>query len=62
RTGLWESHRNRPERYAKQRPRRTPYRSLDQYHRARWGASVHPGQGQTPGGTRDGRPEPRVRT
>ncbi|MFC1440847.1 SDR family NAD(P)-dependent oxidoreductase [Streptacidiphilus sp. N1-10] len=28
RTGLWESHRNRPERFAKQRPRRTPYRSL----------------------------------
>ncbi|MFE5595141.1 SDR family NAD(P)-dependent oxidoreductase [Streptomyces sp. NPDC056549] len=34
RTGLWESHRNRPERYAKQRPRRTPYRSLDQYETA----------------------------
>ncbi|MGW4747682.1 SDR family NAD(P)-dependent oxidoreductase [Streptomyces sp. NPDC004290] len=34
RTGLWESHRNRPERYAKQRPRRTPYRSLDQYEAA----------------------------
>ncbi|MGW2634175.1 SDR family NAD(P)-dependent oxidoreductase [Streptomyces chattanoogensis] len=31
RTGLWESHRNRPERYAKQRPRRTPYRSLGQW-------------------------------
>jgi NAD(P)-dependent dehydrogenase (short-subunit alcohol dehydrogenase family) len=30
RTGLWESHRNRPARYAKERPRRTPYRSLDQ--------------------------------
>ncbi|MGW4684459.1 SDR family NAD(P)-dependent oxidoreductase [Streptomyces sp. NPDC004244] len=34
RTGLWESHRNRPERYAKQRPRRTPYRTLDQYESA----------------------------
>ncbi|MFJ3764403.1 SDR family NAD(P)-dependent oxidoreductase [Streptomyces sp. NPDC090082] len=34
RTGLWESHRNRPERYAKRRPRRTPYRSLDQYEAA----------------------------
>ncbi|MGW3847930.1 SDR family NAD(P)-dependent oxidoreductase [Streptomyces fagopyri] len=34
RTGLWESHRNRPSRYAKQRPRRTPYRSLDQWETA----------------------------
>ncbi|MET8945514.1 SDR family NAD(P)-dependent oxidoreductase [Streptomyces sp. NPDC004542] len=34
RTGLWESHRNRPARYAKQRPRRTPYRSLDQWETA----------------------------
>lgn len=34
RTGLWESHRNRPDRYAKQRPRRTPYRSLDQWEAA----------------------------
>ncbi|MEU4497288.1 SDR family NAD(P)-dependent oxidoreductase [Streptomyces sp. NPDC023998] len=34
RTGLWESHRNRPERYAKERPRRTPYRSLDQWQAA----------------------------
>ncbi|MFI6283873.1 SDR family NAD(P)-dependent oxidoreductase [Streptomyces sp. NPDC051018] len=34
RTGLWESHRNRPERYAKQRPRRTPYRSLGQWEAA----------------------------
>jgi NAD(P)-dependent dehydrogenase (short-subunit alcohol dehydrogenase family) len=34
RTGLWESHRNRPERYAKSRPRRTPYRSLDQWETA----------------------------
>ncbi|MEU8032355.1 SDR family NAD(P)-dependent oxidoreductase [Streptomyces sp. NPDC049099] len=34
RTGLWESHRNRPARYAKQRPRRTPYRSLDQWEEA----------------------------
>ncbi|MGW1227107.1 SDR family NAD(P)-dependent oxidoreductase [Streptomyces sp. NPDC001515] len=34
RTGLWESYRNRPERYAKERPRRTPYRSLDQWEAA----------------------------
>ncbi|MCX3059759.1 SDR family NAD(P)-dependent oxidoreductase [Streptomyces beihaiensis] len=34
RTGLWESHRNRPEKYAKQRPRKTPYRSLDQWETA----------------------------
>jgi NAD(P)-dependent dehydrogenase (short-subunit alcohol dehydrogenase family) len=34
RTGLWESHRNRPERYAKTRPRRTPYRSLAQWEEA----------------------------
>ncbi|MEV3991585.1 SDR family NAD(P)-dependent oxidoreductase [Streptomyces sp. NPDC049837] len=34
RTGLWESHRNRPGRYAKQRPRKTPYRSLDQWEAA----------------------------
>ncbi|KOV69706.1 SDR family NAD(P)-dependent oxidoreductase [Streptomyces sp. MMG1121] len=34
RTGLWESHRNRPARYAKQRPRKTPYRSLDQWEAA----------------------------
>ncbi|MEU9114263.1 SDR family NAD(P)-dependent oxidoreductase [Streptomyces sp. NPDC048483] len=34
RTGLWESHRNRPGRYAKQRPRRTPYRSLEQWEAA----------------------------
>jgi len=34
RTGLWESHRNRPARYAKERPRRTPYRSLDQWETA----------------------------
>lgn len=34
RTGLWESHRNRPERYAKERPRKAPYRSLDQYEAA----------------------------
>ncbi|MEU0035352.1 SDR family NAD(P)-dependent oxidoreductase [Streptomyces sp. NPDC006333] len=34
RTGLWESHRNRPSRYAKQRPRRTPYRGLDQWEAA----------------------------
>ncbi|MYT71137.1 MULTISPECIES: SDR family NAD(P)-dependent oxidoreductase [unclassified Streptomyces] len=34
RTGLWESHRNRPDRFAKERPRRTPYRSLDQWEAA----------------------------
>ncbi|MFJ6698433.1 SDR family NAD(P)-dependent oxidoreductase [Streptomyces sp. NPDC091272] len=34
RTGLWESHRNRPERYAKERPRKSPYRSLDQWEAA----------------------------
>lgn len=34
RTGLWESHRNRPERFAKERPRRTPYRSLAQWEEA----------------------------
>ncbi|WP_328542770.1 SDR family NAD(P)-dependent oxidoreductase [Streptomyces sp. NBC_00371] len=34
RTGLWEPHRNRPERYAKERPRRTPYRSLGQWESA----------------------------
>ncbi|MFE1176448.1 SDR family NAD(P)-dependent oxidoreductase [Streptomyces sp. NPDC058773] len=34
RTGLWESHRNRPARYAKARPRRTPYRSLAQWEAA----------------------------
>jgi NAD(P)-dependent dehydrogenase (short-subunit alcohol dehydrogenase family) len=34
RTGLWESHRNRPDRFAKERPRRTPYRSLAQWEAA----------------------------
>ncbi|QMU68929.1 SDR family NAD(P)-dependent oxidoreductase [Streptacidiphilus sp. P02-A3a] len=34
RTGLWESHRNRPQRFAKERPRRTPYRSLAQWEAA----------------------------
>lgn len=34
RTGLWESHRNRPARYAKRKPRRTPYRSLGQWEAA----------------------------
>ena len=34
RTGLWESYRNRPAKYAKSRPRRTPYRSLDQWEAA----------------------------
>lgn len=31
RTGLWESHRDRPGRYAEHRPRGTPYRSLGQW-------------------------------
>ncbi|WP_419993839.1 SDR family NAD(P)-dependent oxidoreductase [Streptomyces boninensis] len=34
RTGLWESHRNRPDRYAKSRPRKTPYHSLDKWEAA----------------------------
>ncbi|UNO42796.1 SDR family NAD(P)-dependent oxidoreductase [Streptomyces sp. MST-110588] len=34
RTGLWASHRNRPARYAKSRPRKTPYRSLEQWEAA----------------------------
>ncbi|MFI0979043.1 SDR family oxidoreductase [Streptomyces sp. NPDC021093] len=34
RTGLWESHRNRPSRYAKERPRKSPYRSLEQWEAA----------------------------
>ncbi|MYW66621.1 SDR family NAD(P)-dependent oxidoreductase [Streptomyces sp. SID8379] len=34
RTGLWESHRNRPDRFAKERPRKTPYRSLGQWESA----------------------------
>ncbi|MGW7005667.1 SDR family NAD(P)-dependent oxidoreductase [Streptomyces sp. NPDC054933] len=34
RTGLWESHRNRPARYAKSRPRRSPYRTLAQWEAA----------------------------
>ena len=34
RTGLWESHRNRPDRFAKERPRKTPYRSLAQWEAA----------------------------
>ncbi|MFC1411171.1 SDR family NAD(P)-dependent oxidoreductase [Streptacidiphilus sp. N1-12] len=34
RTGLWESHRNRPDRFAKEKPRRTPYRSLAQWEAA----------------------------
>jgi len=34
RTGLWESYRNRPERYAKTRPRQTPYPTLTQWEAA----------------------------
>lgn len=34
RTGLWESYRNRPERFAKSRPRRTPYNTLDAWEKA----------------------------
>ncbi|WP_436787432.1 SDR family NAD(P)-dependent oxidoreductase [Yinghuangia sp. YIM S10712] len=34
RTGLWESYRNRPERFAKSRPRKTPYNTLDAWEKA----------------------------
>ncbi|NSC20942.1 SDR family NAD(P)-dependent oxidoreductase [Streptomyces albus subsp. chlorinus] len=34
RTGLWESYRNRPARYARTRPRTTPYRTLGQWEAA----------------------------
>lgn len=34
RTGLWESYRNRPERYAKTRPRQTPYPTLQGWEKA----------------------------
>jgi NAD(P)-dependent dehydrogenase (short-subunit alcohol dehydrogenase family) len=34
RTGLWESYRNRPERYAKSRPRQTPYPTLEGWEQA----------------------------
>ena len=34
RTGLWESYRNRPERFAKSRPRQTPYPTLDDWEQA----------------------------
>ncbi|MCQ4083382.1 SDR family NAD(P)-dependent oxidoreductase [Streptomyces sp. RB6PN25] len=34
RTGLWDSHRNRQHKYAKSRPRRTPYRTLAQWEAA----------------------------
>ena len=33
RTGLFESWRNRPDELAKERPRRTPYTTLEQYER-----------------------------
>ncbi|MGW9209188.1 SDR family NAD(P)-dependent oxidoreductase [Embleya sp. NPDC055664] len=34
RTGLWESYRNRPERFAKSVPRKTPYNTLDAWEKA----------------------------
>lgn len=34
RTGLWESYRNRPDRYAKTKPRRTPYPTLEGWEQA----------------------------
>jgi len=34
RTGLWESYRNRPERYAKTKPRQTPYPTLEGWEKA----------------------------
>ncbi|NUR59141.1 MAG: SDR family NAD(P)-dependent oxidoreductase [Catenulispora sp.] len=34
RTGLWESYRNRPDRYAKTRPRQTPYPTLEGWEKA----------------------------
>lgn len=34
RTGLWESYRNRPDRYAKSKPRQTPYPTLEGWEQA----------------------------
>lgn len=34
RTGLWESYRNRPERYAKTKPRQSPYPTLEGWEQA----------------------------
>ncbi|MEY9856698.1 NAD(P)-dependent dehydrogenase (short-subunit alcohol dehydrogenase family) [Catenulispora sp. GAS73] len=34
RTGLWESYRNRPERYAKSKPRQSPYPTLEGWEQA----------------------------
>lgn len=34
RTGLWESYRNRPERYAKTKPRQSPYPTLEGWEKA----------------------------
>jgi short-subunit dehydrogenase len=34
RTGLWESYRNRPDRYAKTQPRKTPYPTLEGWEQA----------------------------
>ena len=42
RTGLWESYRNRPERYAKARPRQTPYPTLDGWEQAMRAAGREP--------------------
>ena len=42
RTGLWESYRNRPERYAKTRPRQTPYPTLEGWEQAMRDAGREP--------------------
>jgi short-subunit dehydrogenase len=42
RTGLWESYRNRPERFAKTRPRQTPYPTLAQWESAMRAAGQEP--------------------
>ena len=42
RTGLWESYRNRPERYAKTRPRQTPYPTLAGWEAAMKAAGREP--------------------
>jgi NAD(P)-dependent dehydrogenase (short-subunit alcohol dehydrogenase family) len=42
RTGLWESYRNRPERFAKTRPRQTPYPTLEGWEQAMKAAGQEP--------------------
>ncbi|NUR29460.1 MAG: SDR family NAD(P)-dependent oxidoreductase [Catenulispora sp.] len=42
RTGLWESYRNRPERYAKTKPRQTPYPTLEGWEQAMKAAGQEP--------------------